>query len=153
MKKNYIIYLSFLSTLFAQAPIIGFDTTNNGMLDSMREELMVQQDNIEDLDLAPNPTPEIETISIDMEEKDIPLTEEEILELEEMKEFFGYTYFKRRIDFYDNVPTPADFKLGAGDEIVLSLWGEINKQDSAGRPSDEQVHPSPDRRVVCGRPE
>lgn len=140
MKKNYIIYLSFLSTLFAQAPIIGFDTTNNGMLDSMREELMVQQDNIEDLDLAPNPTPELETISIDMEEKDIPLTEEEILELEEMKEFFGYTYFKRRIDFYDNVPTPADFKLGAGDEIVLSLWGEINKQETFTVSKDGSIY-------------
>ena len=140
MKKNYIIYLSFLSTLFAQAPIIGFDATNNGMLDSMREELMVQQDNIEDLGLAPNPTPEIETISIDMEEKDIPLTEEEILELEEMKEFFGYTYFKRRIDFYDNVPTPADFKLGAGDEIVISLWGEINKQETFTVSKDGSIY-------------
>ena len=27
------------------------------------------------------------------------------------------------------MPTPADFKLGAGDEIILSLWGEVNSRE------------------------
>ena len=40
--------------------------------------------------------------------------------------YFGYNFFKKNINFYDNVPTPPDFRLGPGDEIVLSLWGETN---------------------------
>ena len=27
------------------------------------------------------------------------------------------------------IPTPADFRLGAGDEIILSLWGETNLRE------------------------
>jgi len=43
--------------------------------------------------------------------------------------FFGYDYFQKDINFFDNIPTPADYKLGTGDEIVLSLWGEINSRE------------------------
>lgn len=43
--------------------------------------------------------------------------------------FFGYSYFKKDLNFYDNIPTPSDFKLGPGDEIVLSLWGEANSRE------------------------
>ena len=44
--------------------------------------------------------------------------------------YFGYNYFKRDINFFDNVPTPPDFKLGPGDEIILSLWGETNSREN-----------------------
>lgn len=44
-------------------------------------------------------------------------------------EYFGYNYFKSEINFFDNVPTPSDFKLGAGDEIIISLWGETNSRE------------------------
>ncbi len=42
---------------------------------------------------------------------------------------FGYNYFSRDINFFDNVPTPPEFKLGPGDEIILSLWGETNSRE------------------------
>lgn len=44
-------------------------------------------------------------------------------------ENFGYNYFSRDINFFDNVPTPPEFKLGPGDEIILSLWGETNSRE------------------------
>jgi len=127
MKKYYILCVFLFSALFAQVPTFGFDTTTNDVLDSMREELSIRDDVVSETMSDEDASPIIETVSI---EQDEPLTEEQILELEEMKEFFGYLYFKRKINFYDNVPTPTDFKLGAGDEIVLSLWGEINKQET-----------------------
>jgi protein involved in polysaccharide export with SLBB domain len=40
--------------------------------------------------------------------------------------YFGYNYFNRKINFYDNIPTPADYRLGPGDIINLSLWGITN---------------------------
>jgi protein involved in polysaccharide export with SLBB domain len=44
--------------------------------------------------------------------------------------YFGYDYFKRKINFFDNTPTPSDYRLGPGDEITLSLWGEHNLRET-----------------------
>ena len=38
--------------------------------------------------------------------------------------------YKRDINFFDNIPTPSNFKLGPGDEIILSLWGETNSREN-----------------------
>ncbi len=43
-------------------------------------------------------------------------------------EHFGYDYFLRQINFFDNASPSSDYLLGPGDEIVLSLWGEHNLQ-------------------------
>ncbi len=39
---------------------------------------------------------------------------------------FGYDFFSERgeIGLWENLPLPADYLLGAGDEIIISLWGE-----------------------------
>ncbi len=44
--------------------------------------------------------------------------------------YFGYGYFKRNINFFDNIPTPVDYKLGPGDEIIVSLWGDVNSREN-----------------------
>ena len=43
-------------------------------------------------------------------------------------EFFGYNYFKKDLSYFDNIPTPVDYRLGPGDEITVSLWGEKNSR-------------------------
>ena len=43
--------------------------------------------------------------------------------------YYGYEYFSREINFFDNIPTPSNFKLGSGDEIILSLWGKQNSRE------------------------
>ena len=45
-------------------------------------------------------------------------------------EYFGYSYFDKNINFFDNIPTPENYLLGPGDEILISLWGEQNSQES-----------------------
>lgn len=39
---------------------------------------------------------------------------------------FGYNFFVQRdtIQFWDNLPTPSNYLLGPGDELIVSLWGE-----------------------------
>jgi protein involved in polysaccharide export with SLBB domain len=39
---------------------------------------------------------------------------------------FGYDFFTIRdtVAFWENLPTPANYQLGPGDELVVSLWGE-----------------------------
>ena len=46
------------------------------------------------------------------------------------KNHFGYSFFndRERIDLWENLPLPADYRLGAGDEIIISLWGETQSR-------------------------
>jgi protein involved in polysaccharide export with SLBB domain len=46
------------------------------------------------------------------------------------EDYFGYDYFKKDLSFFDNIPTPADYRLGPGDEITISLWGENNSREN-----------------------
>lgn len=45
--------------------------------------------------------------------------------------YFGYDFFNPRdsLQFWQNLPLPTDYKLGAGDELIISLWGEIERVD------------------------
>ena len=39
--------------------------------------------------------------------------------------YYGYDFFTKRdtIAFWENLPTPSNYLLGPGDELVISLWG------------------------------
>ena len=121
MYKHYIILLAFLSILIGQESMLDMQDMTNDRLDDIREQL--KTDPLADTRKVLDPN--IETLAIEIDRDAAKLEEE----LSELSEYFGYNYFKRKINFFDNVPTPIDFKLGAGDEIVLSLWGQINLQE------------------------
>ncbi len=42
--------------------------------------------------------------------------------------YIGYEIFTKRdsIAFWQNLPVPKNYKLGPGDEIIISLWGEVD---------------------------
>ncbi len=46
---------------------------------------------------------------------------------------FGYNLFTNRdtMSFFDNMPLPSNYNLGSGDEIMVSLWGEVEKEESS----------------------
>ncbi len=112
MNKWLITVLVLLNIIVAQVSMSDINKLSNEQLDLIRSELK-QSDSI-------NKTDDTETIleSVDIETEASPLLPP--------NEYFGYDYFKRNISFFDNIPTPSDFKLGPGDEIILSLWGETN---------------------------
>jgi len=117
MDKKYILFLCFTSILFGQISIGGvedIERMSNDDLDTMREELTSP---------VPTFTPEIGSISVGTGDEEA--MEEKI---KSFSEYFGYSYFQRNINFFDNIPTPSDFKLGPGDEVILSLWGDTNLQ-------------------------
>ena len=111
MNRKLILFFIVNNLLFAQISQSQIDRFSNEQLDLIREEL--QSQNSEDV-----------ITSID--EVEILPTEPLIVE----NNLFGYDYFNQEINFYDNIPTPQDFKLGPGDEVVLSLWGEFNSRQS-----------------------
>lgn len=119
MKK--IIYpILFLNILFSQVSVSQLDINRiaNSQLDDIKNQL--KSNNVVDDAVINDSNKDIESIPVTINELDI---------VSDNDEYFGYNYFKSEINFFDNIPTPNDFKLGAGDEIVISLWGETNSRE------------------------
>ena len=121
MTKKIILFFIFTSALYSQISAGDINKLTNKQLDEIRNELQ-----------SKSPTKSIDQDSI----KSIPIINAVDLKSPKKKvnkgteKYFGYNYFKKDIKFFDNIPTPYDFKLGPGDEITLSLWGETNLRDN-----------------------
>ena len=120
MKKIYLLIAMMISTVFAQVSVNELRKLSNEQLDLIRTELTNSQATISN-ESTLNSLPEI-----------VEIIPPEIIPPEEKKnsQFFGYNYFNKEINFFDNIPTPANYKLGPGDQIIINLWGETNKRDS-----------------------
>lgn len=119
---NKIIFSSFFMTcVFAQVSLSDLNKLNNKQIEAIRSEL---QSNSQ---IVPN---DIDKNLIDEANSSIQEAIEINPEISSTEsENFGYDYFKRSINFFDNIPTPSNYKLGPGDEIIISLWGETNLSD------------------------
>tara|TARA_Y100000590_G_scaffold220730_1_gene249804 strand:- start:3301 stop:5187 length:1887 start_codon:yes stop_codon:yes gene_type:complete len=109
LKTKLLVILCSSSFLFSQQ----LQDLSNTDLDNIKKQLINQ-----------------EKVEVQADQ----MLEEIIVEVDNAKlnpkiENFGYNYFSRDINFFDNVPTPPEFKLGPGDEIILSLWGETNSRE------------------------
>ena len=118
MKIIISVFILLQSFSFAQASLSDLNKLNNSQLDEIRKKLSIQNPSM-DSALESVDSVNQESIEIEIEQKDS----------ENLSSFFGYDYFNKQINFFDNIPTPVDFKLGAGDEIILSLWGEKNSRE------------------------
>ncbi len=122
MKNKYIIFILFLSSVFAQVSMSDINRISNQQLDIIKEEL--QGSSPSNTIKSEIPKQEISTlIPVSIESADDKIDTD-------TEDYFGYNYFKRDISFFDNIPTPADYKLGPGDEIIISLWGENNSREN-----------------------
>tara|TARA_Y100001960_G_scaffold201771_1_gene210875 strand:+ start:172 stop:2076 length:1905 start_codon:yes stop_codon:yes gene_type:complete len=117
MIKKYTIFFSLLSVIFGQISMSDINKLSNEQLDLIRSELQGQSDSSITNDKKDNISNVIEAVDIQAT-SDI-----------DTNPYFGYNYFKRDINFFDNIPTPSDFKLGPGDELTISLWGETNSRE------------------------
>ena len=119
---NKIIFLSlFMTCVFAQVSLSDLNKLNNKQIEAIRSEL---QSNSQ---IVPN---DIDKNLIDEANSSIQEAVEINPEISSKEnKNFGYDYFKRSINFFDNIPTPSNYKLGPGDEIIISLWGETNLSD------------------------
>ena len=115
IRKIFMIPLLFC-VLQAQISISDINQIGNQRLDEIRNELISQQDILNETEKADD----VESLPIEIVNNNNNKIE---------NNYFGYNYFQSDINFFDNIPTPADFKLGAGDEIILSLWGETNLRE------------------------
>ncbi len=112
MKNFYIISFLLINTLFAQVSVSDIRKLGNQQLDAIKAEL---QSNTEAAIVSNVDTPNPTAVSITSNAVSLITGD-----------YFGYNYFQKDITFFDNIPTPADYRLGPGDEIILTLWGETN---------------------------
>ena len=127
MKHIYII-IFFLSTIFAQVSISDINKLSNQQLDAFKEEL---QANKTESILESIPAESNMSSPVSITSTAAAITSED---------YFGYNYFRKDISFFDNIPTPADYKLGPGDEIIISLWGENNSRKNMTINKDGMIY-------------
>ncbi len=118
MIKKYTIFFSLMSIVFSQVSISDINNLSNSQLDLIKENLKSEAELVEDKESP-----------LLLEANPVPVKIESSTSFDE-NVYFGYDYFLRDINFFDNVPTPADFRLGPGDEIIISLWGETNSREN-----------------------
>lgn len=111
MNRIILVFLIIINSVFAQGSLRGI----NSELDRLKKEL--QTDLVEEVDTVEE---EISTANIS------PLSTNS--SSDKQPYYFGYDYFSREINFFDNIPTPSNYRLGPGDEVILSTWGEYNSQ-------------------------
>ena len=133
MKNIYVIIILFLNAIYAQVSMSDLNKLSNQQLDALKAELQsnIEQDNIIEGNNA----------KLDLDNDSVPVlieSNDNVINLDE--DYFGYNYFKKDISFFDNVPTPADYKLGPGDEIIISLWGENNSRENVILNKDGMIY-------------
>ena len=113
---NILIVLILSTSLYAQVSLSDVNAIANEQLDILRSELKnnssISSVSNEINDFTQKP---VEIISSNNEPN---------------SKNFGYSFFQKNINFFDNIPTPVGYKLGPGDEIILSLWGETNSRQN-----------------------
>ena len=127
MKNTYIIILS-LSTVFAQVSMSDINKLSNQQLDAFKEELQ-----------ANTRTSIVESVPAESNMSS-PVSITSTAAAITTEDYFGYNYLRKDISFFDNIPTPADYKLGPGDEIIISLWGENNSRKNMTINKDGMIY-------------
>jgi len=115
--KIYISLILLLGTLFAQISADQIRNLTNQQLDQVKSEL---QSNTKGA-IVQSAKPRSNSGPVNITSTAVSLM---------TGDFFGYNYFKKNISFFDNIPSPANYRLGPGDEIIISLWGENNSREN-----------------------
>ena len=103
MKREYTIFLCFISIVFGQVSLDDLNKLGNDQLDLIKSQL--KSGTIPSEALAPTKDTSLESA--------IPssVTIGPATSAVADGSYFGYDYFKRDINFFYNVPTPPDFKF------------------------------------------
>ena len=121
MFNNIVKFLFLMSLVTAQSQLSDLNRLSNSQLDKLKDELTSSSLNKNDNSSNVEKQDALESVEI---------ISSSISSDKKIKDFyFGYEYFYNDINFYDNIPTPLDFKLGPGDEVIISLWGQTNSRE------------------------
>jgi len=62
--------------------------------------------------------------------------------LDRTPKHFGYNFFTKRdtISFWESLPAPANYLLGPGDELVISIWGQTQLRQTYTITKDGKIY-------------
>ena len=109
------------TSLFAQVSLSDVNQIANEQLDILRDELKNSS------------TSSVTNNVTESQPKSVTINNSNTIDVSKnnvSSKNFGYSFFQKNINFFDNIPTPLDYKLGPGDEIIISLWGETNSRQN-----------------------
>ena len=129
MKQKISVQMLRFLCFFVLSFTFVFSQTSIKELKSLNDELDLFRSELIDLDKE-SLTVETEDEILEAEEIDVITVTPEKTDLELEDLYFGYDFFESEIDFFDNAPVPTNYLLGPGDEIIISLWGEMNARES-----------------------
>ena len=109
----------FCSLIFGQISQSDLRNISNEQLDLIREELKKAQVSI--------PAQGQSVTQVETNTDEVSINTEIVSSV--TSPYFGYNYFQRNLNFYDNIPAPDDYRLGPGDQVIISFWGEKNSQE------------------------
>lgn len=104
--------------LIGQVSVSDINRLSNKQLDALKEQLSESSQELEGSEI-------LKQESLDK----VEISVEKTTKIEGEDFYFGYEYFYNDVNFFDNIPTPNDFKLGPGDEVIISLWGQTNSRE------------------------
>ena len=57
-------------------------------------------------------------------------------------DYYGYSYFtnKNQLTFLNNLPAPANYQVGPGDEIIITIWGETQLREKGTISRDGSIY-------------
>ena len=131
MHQKSLILIFFSTAIFAQtslSDLSNLSNLSNSELDRIKSELINNQ--------------EVENSQSSVEDFILPAPDVVTLQNtnNETSDYFGYDYFNQEISFFDNTPVPSNYRLGPGDEIILSMWGETNLRKSLTIDKNGQIY-------------
>ena len=119
MKKKSLLTLLLFSNIFAQVSISDISKLSNSELNAIKGELQndsaTSLSNTTDININKIKPSSVKIISNNKSGNG---------------DYFGYNYFNKNINFFDNIPTPSGYTLGPGDEVIISIWGETNSREN-----------------------
>ena len=118
--KICIILIICFGLVYSQVSVSDINSLNDAQIEALKSKLGTTS--VSDKIVNSNNKITNTDINVDTEKVSI-VSEKEYISKDS---YFGYSYFKKEINFFDNIPTPNDYKLGPGDSIILTLWGETN---------------------------
>ncbi len=118
MLKKHLLITLFCSMLIGQVSVSDINRLSNKQLDALKEQLSEGSQELEGSEI-------LKQESLDK----VEISVEKTTKIEGEDFYFGYEYFYNDVNFFDNIPTPNDFKLGPGDEVIISLWGQTNSRE------------------------
>lgn len=116
IKSGLVVFLAFgilsFSIAFGQS-LQDIEMLRKLAADQGKETITEAEVSVEDVKGLEPTRSEIELPELDFTQIDISA-------------FFGYDFFNsvKMIELLNNLPVPANYMLGPGDEIVITLWGE-----------------------------